>query len=252
LFKDNGEAGKFVNALANATDSNINKFLLRNNKQGRSLFIDMGVYTKNRNFRIFQSSKIGKKSPLVLAKACKYPFASDKQLFLESLVCNTELDVLPKKLGLEFCTPIGLPIRQGRTPPASKIASLASEKSPYPKIDSFILQELKQRPGKLGYFRNWILLPELNLLVYNIAGNRFCENLQREHKSNHIMLLVDLHQGVYFQKCHDPECRAMGFKSLSKPIPVELLPDKTQLFQLDPAHILTDRELWDAIEKGQL
>ncbi len=46
-----------------------------------------GVYTKNRNFRLFLSSKMNKKNPLVSAgeKEC-----TDKELFLKSLVANVE------------------------------------------------------------------------------------------------------------------------------------------------------------------
>jgi len=32
------------------------------------------------------------------------------------------------------------------------------------------------------------------------------------HLSNHVMLLVALNQGVFFQKCLDPDCRSMDYR----------------------------------------
>ncbi|XP_030848094.1 uncharacterized protein LOC581572 [Strongylocentrotus purpuratus] len=45
--------------------------------------------------------------------------------------------------------------------------------------------------------------------------------------SNNIMILVDLRRGVYYQKCHDPTCRAQGYKSDDHPVPPEHLPSFT-------------------------
>lgn len=58
------------------------------------LFLSIGVYTKNRNFRLFMSSKLGKKNPLTVSdqnqhhldKAADY----DEQLFYDSLVANVQ------------------------------------------------------------------------------------------------------------------------------------------------------------------
>lgn len=67
------------------------------------LFFDVGVYTKNRNFRLFLSSKLGKVNPLVLAKDNQFhvndvhlarnklrKVNADENLFLSSLVCHVE------------------------------------------------------------------------------------------------------------------------------------------------------------------
>ena len=53
-----------------------------------------GVYTKNRNFRLFMSSKLGKKSPLTVSDQNQYMpdkgGNSEEQLFCDSLVANVQ------------------------------------------------------------------------------------------------------------------------------------------------------------------
>ena len=55
------------------------------------------------------------------------------------------------------------------------------------------------------------------MIVYSIDGNRFCFNIQRQHKSNGVYYVVDLEKGEFYQKCFDPDCRR--FKSVSFSIP---------------------------------
>ncbi|CAH8522283.1 unnamed protein product [Heterobilharzia americana] len=52
---------------------------------------------------------------------------------------------------------------------------------------------------------------------------RFCERIGRSHKSNHVILIFDFVNGCYYQKCLDPECRLVDFRSPSMPIPGEFL-----------------------------
>jgi len=54
-------------------------------------FIDLGVYTKNRCFRTFQSSKYGKRVVLQDARGCENTYevhGNDEELFYKSLVCR--------------------------------------------------------------------------------------------------------------------------------------------------------------------
>eukprot|EP00939_MAST-03C_sp_MAST-3C-sp1_P004713 g4713.t1 len=58
-------------------------------------------------------------------------------------------------------------------------------------------------------------------LVFDILENRFCENVMREHKSNHISITMVVHRGVWFQRCHDFECRQ--FRSRERPLPFDVV-----------------------------
>jgi hypothetical protein len=47
-----------------------------------------------------------------------------------------------------------------------------------------------------------------SLLFYNIGGEfRFCERLQRHHKSNNTCIIIDTFTCKYQIKCKDPECK---------------------------------------------
>ena len=73
VFKDTLHAGRFVSKLVLKLDalieagSNELACLVVNDGESskRSYFIDQGVYSRNRNFRLYLSSKIGKETPLV-------------------------------------------------------------------------------------------------------------------------------------------------------------------------------------------
>ncbi|KAH8051945.1 hypothetical protein JL722_10390 [Aureococcus anophagefferens] len=54
------------------------------------------------------------------------------------------------------------------------------------------------------------------VLSYHLAKNRFCENVGREHRSNNIMLCVDLATSTWHQRCFDEGCR--GFRSGERPL----------------------------------
>lgn len=60
-------------------------------------------------------------------------------------------------------------------------------------------------------------------MVYSMSRNRYCERIGREHKSNHVMYVVDLRRADYYQKCHDPDCQ--GYRSPLRPIPWNVIPD---------------------------
>lgn len=64
-------------------------------------------------------------------------------------------------------------------------------------------------------------------VTYQIAGNKFCARIGRQHRSNHIMFVVDCVRGCMYQKCWDPDCR--GFSSNEIIVPVECLPSHDDL-----------------------
>ena len=61
-------------------------------------------------------------------------------------------------------------------------------------------------------------------LCVSFRSNRFCLCKGASHKSNNIYLVVNVSRGIWYQKCHDVECRA--FRSMEFPLSphVALLP----------------------------
>ncbi|KAH0616133.1 hypothetical protein JD844_027025 [Phrynosoma platyrhinos] len=106
--------------------------------------------------------------------------------------------------------------------------------SPYPEIDNFVLS-LVSKDNIKGGIRRWNYFSLEQLLVYDIMNYRWCRNIGRAHKSNNIMyvhfhsfslicvgnssstilleIIIDLKRENWYQKCHDPICRAENFKS---------------------------------------
>ncbi|XP_030208701.1 DNA-directed primase/polymerase protein [Gadus morhua] len=198
-------------------------------KQGQEgLFVDLGVYTKNRNFRLYKSSKVGKNVALTVAEDNLFSprpvknLSPEQNLFLASLVCN--VSYTGQRI-LTWDAPDGVTTRsntqQAEQPPGNTLPGTlgGSAYSPYKEVDDFVLTVIK-KDGVQGFIRRWNYFVGEQLLVYSILNYRWCENVGRFHKSNNIMILVDLKEEIWYQKCHDPACRA--FRSSSYPLPKEI------------------------------
>ncbi|XP_055423392.1 DNA-directed primase/polymerase protein isoform X1 [Bubalus kerabau] len=202
-------------------------FLIVKNDMGeKRLFVDLGVYTRNRNFRLYKSSKLGKYVALEVAEDNRFfPIQSkniskENQYFLSSLVSNVRFS---DALRILTCD---IPQSKQRVQCFSRTATSAEtiegfQCSPYPEIDQFVLS-LVNKNGIKGGIRRWNYFFPEELLVYDICKYRWCENIGRAHRSNNIMILVDLKNEVWYQKCHDPVCKAENFKSDCFPLPAEV------------------------------
>ncbi|XP_041335795.1 DNA-directed primase/polymerase protein isoform X3 [Pyrgilauda ruficollis] len=202
-------------------------FLIVKDKEGnRQLFVDLGVYTKNRNFRMYKSSKAGKNVILKIAEdnkfipSCEKDVSLEEAYFLSSLICNIgvrdDLKVLSSGFSEEERKMSAF--LNSKTTRSSRDPMEGYQGSPYPEIDNFV-RSLVNKDGLRGGIRQWSYFSLKELLIYDISGYRWCENIGRAHKSNNIMILVDLKNEVWYQKCHDPVCREQNFKSQSFPLP---------------------------------
>ncbi|CAL1269321.1 unnamed protein product [Larinioides sclopetarius] len=247
-FKNNIEAGNFVSSLICKIKRKIEapsdfqlgwpskdelKCMFVQDSDGKSvLFCDAGVYTKNRNFRIYLSTKYGKNAPLLLSPHNQYipntntDYTDENEvIFYDSLVTffrndcsfkrllSFELDKPPEKIPTDSLSS-RRKIDISGTPQDSK--------SPYPEVDNFVLSLIKD-DKTVGFIRKWSYLQTDDILVYEIGNYRFCHNIGRHHKSNNIMIVVDMKRKNYYQKCHDPECRAQCYKSASQSLPENII-----------------------------
>ncbi|XP_075608079.1 DNA-directed primase/polymerase protein isoform X2 [Balearica regulorum gibbericeps] len=202
-------------------------FLIVNGKGGgKQLFVDLGVYTRNRNFRMYKSSKAGKNVILKIAEDnkfvpnCEENVSLEEAYFLSSLICNIRVKDNTKVLssGLSEEERKMSAFLNSKTTRSSRDSMEGYQDSPYPEIDYFV-RSLVNKDGVQGRIRQWNYFFLEEILVYDISGYRWCENIGRAHKSNNIMILVDLKKEVWYQKCHDPVCREKNFKSQSFPLP---------------------------------
>ncbi|XP_077158381.1 DNA-directed primase/polymerase protein isoform X3 [Paroedura picta] len=187
--------------------------------------IDIGVYTKNRNFRLYKSSKAGNSVILEIAKDNKFVPKSvkntsiEEQYFLSSLICNVRFSSCLKILSCDNPekTKEGSVCLDG-SHSSNNPVPIGCQSSPYPEIDNFVVS-LVNKDNIQGGIRRWNYFSLEELLVYDISKYRWCRNIGRAHKSNNIMIIVDLKRETWYQKCHDPVCRAENFKSECFPLP---------------------------------
>ncbi|XP_012252655.2 DNA-directed primase/polymerase protein-like [Athalia rosae] len=242
MFKNNKHVGRFVktvcanirqslfvdihsssvnNILKNFSKEDVEELFV-DTKKGRKLFVDGGVYTRNRHFRLYKSTKWGKNSHLTESSDSEYIPSTkyrDKELgtFLDSLISflpdNRNLSLLEyQDNGSVDTTEYS---KECLSQQIQTQLSLKSAESLYPQIDKFILDIVA--PGKI---RDIKVVMNNQKLMYNIADYRYCANIGRQHKSNGIYWVVDLQKKIAFQKCWDPDCA--GFKSIPKQLPLEV------------------------------
>ncbi|KAE9139767.1 hypothetical protein PF010_g460 [Phytophthora fragariae] len=285
LFVDNLHAGafvrEFISDLVAFSDADLDDqdahdlytpFLINTESQDdpvdkKQLFIDTGVYTQNRMFRVLGSSKFKKKAILrPLNASTSTPDELDQELFVNTLVCPypsieaMDLNQPTKRCRRLRCEPS--PTALGRTRRFTALrsssktlpsSSVECRRSMYPALDTFI-RSIATTGGVQGEIRAiqmlmtnssavLAVLPGQQLdegpsedtttaaqaypwmIIYHMARYRWCANIRRPHKSNNVMFIVDIDQRVFYQKCHDPACQAIDFRSPSQPLPSHIYID---------------------------
>jgi len=197
------------------------------NKDGHeTTFVDLGVYSRNRAFRLYLSSKASKKLPLKVTDRVKNSWGSvpEEKIFFHSLVGNVTSNARLISLDNDSSQfKIEDKKSHSHTKPRGDVSNLGP--SPYKELETFILevcrrnrQGAKDQPVRI---RSWAMLGNESLILYNVSGYRFCGNIGREHKSNGVFFVVDLEHGTWCQKCYDPDCRQ--YRSPGGPVPLEIL-----------------------------
>ncbi|XP_049720824.1 DNA-directed primase/polymerase protein isoform X1 [Elephas maximus indicus] len=212
---------------AEQSSPDLSFLVVKNNRGEKHLFVDLGVYTRNRNFRLYKSSKIGKHVALEVAEDNKFfpvqskNISEENHFFLSSLVSNVRFSDTLQILTCDTYQNIKKRVEYFNHSSTSVETIEGFQCSPYPEIDQFVLSLVNKNGIKGGIWRWNYFFPE-ELLVYDICKYRWCKNIGRAHKSNNIMILVDLKNEVWYQKCHDPVCKAENFKSDCFPLPPEV------------------------------
>eukprot|EP00667_Euglena_gracilis_P006437 EG_transcript_6492 len=180
-FANNAHLGRFIDYLIEqmavwaAEDPDVlDAFFLRPLTEASPLakpvcIIDQAVYTRNRMMRCFLSTKMGKNSPLLVSKRCRYPYQSEQDVFFASLICNVdEVGVLPDGVGPEVQnTDIVLfkfgtdadrhtprPCTGGGLDPAKR-GPVMYGPSPFPELDEYFHQLVRLPCGR-GRVRSWV------------------------------------------------------------------------------------------------
>ena len=138
--------------------------------------------------------------------------------------------LLPRASSRSDWAPPLPPVLLGRPPRADMSAHIGattfrSGECPLaPALVYFVLSAWTAKTGVTASARAWSAEPERRRLTLALApSNRWCEHVQRQHRSNGTLLRVDLERAIFAQFCYDPDCRAAGFRGSSElPIPPAL------------------------------
>ena len=278
--------------------------------ENNTCFVDLGVYTRNRLFRLLGSAKYGKPSSAALriASANAFPFphgfandrfyvpdqahaidlgtpgsiavtcsCTDQEMarFSSALDWTAHANALAATLVVPPSHSEKVPLILSRIDGDCKAlrASLARRTpetldchrpttdggrpdrrtqygpSPFPVLDRYVANVLGSRGGAVGWIRAWDCDRLLSssatpcCITYHMKGNRYCERVGRQHRSNNVMWTVDLGCMRCYQTCHDPDCRAVGFRGEPICLPLRV--------QEGVREILFEYEL-AALDEGEL
>lgn len=249
-FKDNSHVGAFISEICSRiaslreTDPRVNKLYIRKDSfsdLADYLFLDTAVYSRNRCFRLAFSSKAGKSSFLLPTGRFRCKNMGEHQVFLESLICRIDKDCekfLICKMDLDCMKALSFDteVHAQHQNVISEIdthshrsdvtSSYITGRSPFPVLDEYVAS-IASIGSTLGKIQSWYWFSAYGLMVYNMSRNRYCERIGREHKSNHVMYVVDFQRACYYQKCHDPDCK--GYRSPFRPLPWNVIPDSSAL-----------------------
>ncbi|CAF0928535.1 unnamed protein product [Adineta ricciae] len=212
----------------------------KNDGTGLTWFCDMGVYTKNRAFRLLRSSKFDKPECFTVAPENQW-----KPNIGRSLVQSSELE---RQLFMASLVYFNGPIRRF----IHVDEEIRTRSKPVPsrsqKPTSYINEDLEKillNYPELGNFMSDIArddntndnYPRISR-IYNgkevqndfkweisflyVGNYKYCERIQRHHKNNHIYFVVDMRKGTYRQKCHDADCAS--FEGIEKALPTNVTP----------------------------
>ena len=244
-FKDNSHVGTFISEVCSriinlrVSDPQFEKLYIKKDSSSSDntelLFVDTGVYTRNRCFRLPFSSKAGKNALLLPSGRFGCKNLNEEQVFIKSLICRIDADfdkLLECKMDLDCCKILHFEseVNDNSTHTegdkslhdyGSNIPkSYCSGKSPFPALDDKI-SSFASHGNISGKIRRWYWFSAHGYIIYSMSKSRYCERIGREHKSNHVMYIVDFQRGGYYQKCYDPDCR--GYRSPVRQVPWDVL-----------------------------
>eukprot|EP00658_Telonema_sp_P-2_P042648 TRINITY_DN3063_c0_g1_i1.p1 TRINITY_DN3063_c0_g1~~TRINITY_DN3063_c0_g1_i1.p1 ORF type:complete len:471 (+),score=105.01 TRINITY_DN3063_c0_g1_i1:138-1550(+) len=246
VFRDNRHMGRFMQAWADRVQGDPGaheecQALLV--EPDNKLCVDMGVYTKNRFFRVYGSTKFGRVSVL-LPHGAALEDPLDRDVFMDSLICSVDLTPSAAPM-LTVPETGGLQRRSGSLssqPVVPREEFKGIENLVRPELIRFV-EQFASKAGVPARVASCLGSQQDRYLVFPIAHNRWCGNVGRPHKSNGIKVVVDREWEVCYQKCFDPECR--GYRSDATAVPPELLghlqpPDEESQPCIDEDSVVAD------------
>ena len=238
VFDSNKACKNFMKDLMESLETQDQAlFDVKNGSGGVTSCIDMSVYSSNRSFRMFESSKFGQKRPLIVSPIdiSTLDFNSDltdeekrKKIFLKSLITyccgerrinsyehskevprsmnqhtepNTTLEKINEKFSTKFVTrgQIGFVHKKTESSKSLKIQN----------IEEFI--NSKVLPGKI-----WKTVTDGEIITFFVKNYQCCRKIGRPHTSkNQIYFKFYLTSDTLMQCCFSRSCKMLPDKIIN-------------------------------------
>ena len=205
-FETNCDIRTFIRKLVNSfNDQEKVKFECYSSGKKR-LFLDELVYDKNRNFRLFLSSKFGRKNQFIYSVMNENESKDLSQVFKESLITNIPEDaVLLETFNINKAEESRM-VHEGSKPTIC---------CPFPEIEKLINRNI----ACPGFIDGCQFYPKTSIYRFDVSGTRYCPNVERVHRRNRIYFVFNASTLLLEQKCHSTHC--LGFSKIIV-IPPEL------------------------------
>ena len=219
VMESNIACGLFIKRILNSfnrEDKEVCKIWNKKSEDANACFIDSNIYTRNRSFRLYKSTKLGKATPFLLSsldvssKAMVSAQLSEFSIFKPSMVTH-----IPDDFHLIKCEEL----ENGGGTADGVVRQVSNNNlpifqfpSPFGEIDQFLLSKIK--PGRL---LSWKYGSQHDSYTYNTKDYRYCENIKRAHSSNNVYFVLFTKTGVIRQGCY--KCSPF----LSEPIDIKYL-----------------------------
>ena len=179
--------------------------------------VDTTVYTKNRHFRIYRSSKLGKEQHLLVSKSNEFPIISEQEFLLQSLVVGVGSSSNEKFLTCEAT--------ERKEVKATKSKEVVDKDPPrmvtrHKQLDEFVINFIHNTKGNQHAVIEDIK-PAESGLCFAYIGSFWCMNVQRKHSKNRSYFIANMKLGTVYQKCFSGKCE--NFRSPSAPIPIDIV-----------------------------
>ena len=234
VLESNQSCKTFMQDILESLQNDIALFDVQDGSGGVTSCIDMTVYSRNRQFRLFESTKYGQKRPLIVSQidtstSALNPRLTDeekrKEIFLKSLITNCDgaakvnsyepskgvpitinalnmpnffVDKINQKFSTRFTTEVKVDHGQKK---AQDSESLAIQ-----RIEAFISS--KVIPGRI-----WKTVTKGEIVTFYVKNFHFCEKVGRPHTSkNHIFFKFYPCTDKLIQCCFSKKCKMLPDK----------------------------------------
>ena len=167
IFESNFKCKLFVQSVLDSLSPNIlDTFSALDMQMKKKMIIDMSVYSKNQNFRLFLSSKFGKNTPLMIDYKHTKAYCS----FFDTLISSKDLLV-------NAVDHNSILYDEKETKHASKPNDIETQ---WPSLDKLVKCQLSDK-GTISNTKIYFNQKNTNdpMILYNIKNFNYCANVKR-------------------------------------------------------------------------